>query len=83
MVNITEDNDAFNIFYVTDEDGNEKSVTSVAGESLSASGKLLEFLYKLVVRGALDNVDDSITGLNDFFFDDSPSGLGEGVSIWD
>lgn len=83
VVNITEDNDAFNIFYVTDEDGNEKSVTSVAGESLSASGKLLEFLYKLVVRGALDNVDDSITGLNDFFFDDSPSGLGEGVSIWD
>lgn len=83
VVNITEDNDAFNIFYVTDEDGNEKSVTSVAGESLSASGKLLEFLYKLVVRGALDNVDDSITGLNDFFFDNSPSGLGEGVSIWD
>lgn len=83
VVNITEDNDAFNIFYVTDEDGNEKSVTSVAGESLSASGKLLEFLYKLVVRGALDNVDDSITGLNDFFFDDAPSGLGEGVSIWD
>ena len=83
VVNITEDNDAFNIFYVTDEDGNEKSVTSVAGESLSASGKLLEFLYKLVVRGALDNVDDSITGLNDFFFDNAPSGLGEGVSVWD
>ena len=83
VVNITEDNDAYNIFYVEDENGNEKSVTSVAGESLSASGKLLEFLYKLVVRGALDNVDDSITGLNDFFFDDAPSGLGEGVSIWD
>ena len=83
VVNITEDNDAYNIFYVTDEDGNEKSVTSVAGDSLSAAGKLLQFLYKLVIRGALDNVDDSISGLNDFFFDDAPSGLGEGVSIWD
>lgn len=83
VVNITEDNDAFNIFYVTDEDGNEKSVTSVAGDSLSASGKLLQFLYKLVIGSALDNVDDSIGGLNDFFFDDAPSGLGEGVSVWD
>lgn len=83
VINITENNAAFNVFYVEDENGDKKSVTSVAGESLSASGKLLEFLYKLVVRGALDNVDDSITGLNDFFFDNAPSGLGEGVSIWD
>lgn len=83
VVNITEDNDAYNIFYVEDENGNEKSVTSVAGDSLSASGKLLQFLYKLVIGSAFDNVDDSITGLNDFFFDNSPSGLGEGVSVWD
>ena len=83
VVNITEDNDAYNIFYVEDENGDKKSVTSVAGDSLSASGKLLQFLYKLVIGSAFDNVDDSITGLNDFFFDNSPSGLGEGVSVWD
>lgn len=83
VVNITEDNDAYNIFYVEDENGDKKSVTSVAGDSLSASGKLLQFLYKLVIGSALNNVDDSIGGLNGFFFDNSPSGLGEGVSVWD
>ena len=83
VVNITEDNDAYNIFYVTDEDGNEKSVTSVAGDSLSATGKLLQFLYKLIIGSALSNVDDSIGSLNDFFFDDALSGLGEGVTVWD
>lgn len=83
VVNITEDNDAYNVFYVEDENGDKKSVTSVAGDSLSASGKLLQFLYKLVIGSALDNVDDSIGGLNGFFFDDAPSGLDEGVTVWD
>lgn len=83
VVNITEDNDAYNIFYVTDEDGNEKSVTSVAADSLSATGKLLQFLYRLIIGSALSNVDDSIGSLNDFFFDDALSGLGEGVTVWD
>ncbi len=83
VVNITEDNDAYNIFYVTDEDGNEKSVTSVAGDSLSASGKLLQFLYKLIIGSAISDVDSSINGLNDFYFDNAPSGLGEGVTVWD
>lgn len=83
VVNITQDNDAYNVFYVEDENGDKKSVTSVAGDSLSASGKLLQFLYKLVIGSALDNVDDSIGGLGGFFFDDAPSGLGEGVTVWD
>lgn len=83
VVNITQDNDAYNVFYVEDENGDKKSVTSVAGDSLSASGKLLQFLYKLVIGSALDNVDDSIGGLDGFFFDDAPSGLGEGVTVWD
>lgn len=83
VVNITQDNDAYNVFYVEDENGDKKSVTSVAGDSLSASGKLLQFLYKLVIGSALDNVDDSIGGLGGFFFDNAPSGLGEGVTVWD
>lgn len=83
VVNITQDNDAYNVFYVEDENGDKKSVTSVAGDSLSASGKLLQFLYKLVIGSALDDVDDSIGGLGGFFFDDAPSGLGEGVTVWD
>ena len=83
VVNITEDNSAYNIFYVEDENGDKKSVTSVAGDSLSASGKLLQFLYKLIIGSAISDVDNSIDGLNDFFFDEAPSGLGEGVTVWD
>ena len=83
VVNITQDNDAYNVFYVEDENGDKKSVTSVAGDSLSASGKLLQFLYKLVIGSALDDVDDSIGGLDGFFFDNAPSDLGEGVTVWD
>ena len=83
VVNITEDNSAYNIFYVEDENGDKKSVTSVAGDSMSASGKLLQFLYKLIIGSAISDVDNSIGGLNDFFFDNAPSGLGEGVTVWD
>ncbi len=83
VVNITEDNSAYNIFYVEDENGVKKSVTSVAGDSMSASGKLLQFLYKLIIGSAISDVDNSIGGLNDFFFDNAPSGLGEGVTVWD
>lgn len=83
VVNITKDNDAYNVFYVEDENGDKKSVTSVAGDSLSASGKLLQFLYKLIIGSAISDVDSSINGLNDFYFDNAPSGLGEGVTIWD
>ena len=83
VVNITKDNDAYNMFYVEDENGDKKSVTSVAGDSLSASGKLLQFLYKLIIGSAISDVDSSINGLNDFYFDNAPSGLGEGVTVWD
>lgn len=83
VVNITKDNDAYNVFYVEDENGDKRSVTSVAGDSLSASGKLLQFLYKLIIGSAISDVDSSINGLNDFYFDNAPSGLGEGVTVWD
>ena len=83
VVNISKDNDAYNVFYVEDENGDKKSVTSVAGDSLSASGKLLQFLYKLVVNGALSGVDGAVDDLDGFFFDSNPSGLGEGGSVWD
>lgn len=80
--NITNENSAYNVFYVTDSDGNEKPVADVAGDSLTASGKLLNFLYKFCFEGALSDVDNSVGHLTDFYFDSSP-GLGEGLSIWD
>ena len=82
-VNISNNNPAYNVFYVTDENGEEHSITSVAADSLSASGKLLQFLYKLVVDGALSGVDSAVDGLNDFFFDSSPGSIVEGGSVWD
>ena len=82
-VNITNNNPAYNVFYVTDENGEEHSITSVAADSLSASGKLLQFLYLLIVDGALSGVDSAVDGLNDFFFDSSPGSIGEGGSVWD
>ena len=80
VVNITNDNDAFNVFYVTTENGDEKPIGEVAGDTLSASGKLLNFLYKLCFEGALSKVDDSISAMDGFYFDD---GVGLEGSIWD
>ena len=66
---IDKSNNAFNVFYLTGEDGTDHSIGEVTGNTLSASGKLLNFLYKLCVEGSLSNVDKSISGLNDFYFD--------------
>lgn len=77
---IEETNNAYNVFYVTTGDGEKKSIGEVAGDTLSASGKLLNFLYKLCFEGAFSRVDDSITDMDGFFFD---SGAGLEGNIWD
>lgn len=77
---IEETNNAYNVFYVTTDDGDKKPVGEVAGDTLSASGKLLNFLYKLCFEGALSRVDDSITNMDGFYFD---SGAGLEGNIWD
>lgn len=77
---IDKSNNAFNVFYLTGEDGTDHSIGEVTGNTLSASGKLLNFLYKLCVEGSFSNVDKSISGLNDFYFDNGAALEG---SIWD
>lgn len=77
---IDKSNNAFNVFYLTGEDGTDHSIGEVTGNTLSASGKLLNFLYKLCVEGSLSNVDKSIFGLNDFYFDNGAALEGD---IWD
>lgn len=77
---IDKSNNAFNVFYLTGEDGTDHSIGEVTGNTLSASGKLLNFLYKLCVEGSLSNVDKSISGLNDFYFDNGAALEGD---IWD
>ena len=79
-VNITEDNDAFNVFYVTTDGGGKKPVGEVAGDTLSASGKLLNFLYKLCFEGALSKTGESIDTMSNFYFD---TGAGTEGSVWD
>lgn len=71
-VNITEDNDAFNVFYIEGNDGNTQSVTKFAGDLTGASGKLLSLLYRLVFADALGGVDDALDGFEDFFTSQEP-----------
>lgn len=72
VVNITQDNDAFNVFYIEDKDGNTQSVTEFAGDLTGASGKLLSLLYRLVFADALGGVDDDLDGFEDFFTSQEP-----------
>lgn len=72
VVNITQDNDAFNVFYIEDSDGNTQSVTEFAGDLTGASGKLLSLLYRLVFADALGGVDDDLDGFEDFFTSQEP-----------
>lgn len=66
VINITEDNDAFNVFYIEGNDGNTQSVTKFAGDLTGASGKLLSLLYRLVFADALGGVDGDLDGFEDF-----------------
>ena len=72
IINITNDNDYFSIFYITDGDGNTQSVTDFAGALTGASGKLLSLLYRLVFADALGSVDGDLGNMEDFFTSEEP-----------
>lgn len=72
VINITNDNDAYNVFYIEDEDGNTQSVTDFVGDLTGASGKLLSLLYRLVFADALDSVDSDLDNLEEFFTSEEP-----------
>lgn len=76
---IDKSNDAYNVFYVVGEDGEEHSIGELSGNSLSASGKLLQFLYRLCVENSLVKVDDSIEDMSQFYLDSSSV---VGVNLW-
>ena len=78
-VEISVDNDAHNVFYVTDEDGSEESLVDFSGDVLKAGGKLLNFLFKVCFDGAIDNLDGSIDDMDSFYFD----GAELGGSLWE
>jgi len=72
IINITNDNDYFSVFYITDGDGNTQSVTDFAGALTGASGKLLSLLYRLVFADALGSVDGDLGNIEDFFTSEEP-----------
>lgn len=78
-VDIAVDSDAYNVFYVTDEDGNEESIVDFSGDVLKAGGKLLNFLFKVCFDGAISNLDGSIDDMDSFYFD----GAELGGSLWE
>ena len=90
-VNITEDNDAFNVFYITGEDGETQPITEFAKDLSGASGKFLSVLYRLVFSDALNSADSDLGSLEDFFTSTEPEedittqsadGIDEEVDIW-
>lgn len=90
-VNITEDNDAFNVFYITGDDGETQPITEFAKDLSGASGKFLSVLYRLVFSDALDSAGSDLGNLEDFFTSTEPvedtatqsaDGAHEEVDIW-
>lgn len=78
-VDISVDNDAYNVFYVTGEDGEEESIVDFSSDVLKAGGKLLNFLFKVCFDGAISNLDGSIDDMDNFYFD----GAELGGSLWE
>lgn len=79
VVNITNDNDKFNVFYITDVNGETQPITEFTGDLTGASGKLLSLLYRLVFADALGGVDDDFSGFEDFFTSQEPVTATQGV----
>lgn len=79
VVNITNDNDKFNVFYITDVNGETQPITEFAGDLTGASGKLLSLLYRLVFADTLGGVDDDFSGFEDFFTSQEPVTATQGV----
>lgn len=80
-VTINENNDAYDVFYLTDNDGEKEGIAVFGGRALKAGGKLLNFLFRICFDDAISGIDDTVDSLNNFYFDDAPI-EGEG-SIWD
>lgn len=79
VVNITNDNDKFNVFYITDANGETQPITEFAGDLTGASGKLLSLLYRLVFADALGGVADDFSGFEDFFTSQEPVTATQGM----
>lgn len=80
-ITITPDNDAYEVFYLTDDEGGSENVAVFAGRALTAGGKLLNFFFRICFDDAINNIDATIDDMNSFYFDDMETEMGD--SLWD
>lgn len=78
-IDISEENESYNIFFVEDTDGEgDQSIIDLSGDALTVFGKLLNFLYQVGFKDALDGAGPGIGDLSDFYLDDSEGS----VDLW-
>lgn len=71
-IEVSEDNDSYNVFYVEDPDsGDDQSIVDLSGDALTVFGKLLNFLYQVGFKDALDGAGPGIGDLADFYLDNA------------
>ena len=75
-IDITNDNDAFNIFYITKTDGTTESVGEAATDAAKVVGEFLSVFYRLIFSDGMANADI----IHDF--ESVYSTDGTGVNVW-
>lgn len=76
VIDITTDNDAYNIFYVEKTDGTTESVGVVTKDAAKVAGEFLSIFYRLVFEDAFSNADI----MHDF--EEVYTVTDSGVSVW-
>ena len=76
VVDITQDNDAFSIFYVEKTDGTSESVGETATDAAKVVGEFLSVFYRLIFADGLENADI----IHDF--EEVYTVTDSGVSVW-
>lgn len=76
VIDITNNNPAYNVFYITKTDGTTESVGDAAKDAAVFVGDVLSMFYRLVFDDALDN-----TGIIKDF-EDTLTSTNSGVNVW-
>ena len=74
-------NKAYEVFYITDSEGNEQNLADLSGDVLTISGRLLNFFFKVAFDDAMDSVDSALDDMTEFYLEDSV--VVGGSSLWE
>lgn len=75
-IDIPIDDDTYNVFYVDDGD-DDKSIVDLSKDSVKVFGKLLNFLYKVMIKDALSD-GGGVGALSDFYLGNDE----EVIDLW-